>query len=207
MGRYNYEGEALVNRNGNHPQWLIAPNNLSQTGLGIKGKEELWNGWSAVFNASTGINPQSGQLASALATSALNAGLPRSSYSAVVDGARAGQFFNDEIYAGASSSFWGALTFGRQRALGTDAVLAYDPAGGAYAFSFIGYNGLTAGGGDTQDSRWDDAIKYRVTWGLGISARCINLPTVRVAASPAPPPGRPRPVRRNSRITTPMGLI
>jgi predicted porin len=83
-------------------------------GLGIKGKEELWNGWSAVFNASTGINPQSGQLSSALATSALNAGLPRSSYSAVVDGARAGQFFNDEIYAGASSSFWGALTFGRQ---------------------------------------------------------------------------------------------
>ena len=39
---YNYEGESLVNRNGNHPQWLIAPNNLSQTGLGIKGKEEIW---------------------------------------------------------------------------------------------------------------------------------------------------------------------
>jgi hypothetical protein len=25
---YNYEGEALVNRNGNHSQWLVAPNNL-----------------------------------------------------------------------------------------------------------------------------------------------------------------------------------
>src|SRR5580700_3053078 len=162
---YNYEGESLISRNGNHPQWLIAPNNLSQTGLGIKGKEELWDGWSAVFNASTGINPQSGQLANALATSAINAGLPRSSYSAVVDGARAGQTFNDEIYAGPSSSFWGTLTFGRQRSLGLDTVVAYDPAGGANSFSFIGYNGLTAGGGTTQDSRWDDAIKYRVTWG------------------------------------------
>ena len=42
---------------------LIAPNNLSQTGLGIRGKEEFVQGWSVVFNASTGINPQSGQLA------------------------------------------------------------------------------------------------------------------------------------------------
>src|SRR5271155_1761831 len=30
---YNYEGESLVNRNGNHPQFLVAPNNLQQTGL------------------------------------------------------------------------------------------------------------------------------------------------------------------------------
>ncbi len=60
---YNYEGESLVNRNGNHSQFLIAPNNLSQTGLGIRGKEELAPGWFGVFNASTGINPQSGQLA------------------------------------------------------------------------------------------------------------------------------------------------
>src|SRR5271170_7203978 len=159
---YNHEGESLVNRNGNHPEYLIAPNNLSQTGMGIKGTQEILYGLSAVFNASTGINPQSGQLANAAATNTINAGLPRGSYSATVDGARAGQFFNDEIYAGiGSSSYWGTLTFGRQRALGTDTVLAYDPAGGAYAYSFIGYNGLTAGGGDTQDSRWDNAIKYR----------------------------------------------
>jgi predicted porin len=59
----------------------------------------------------------------------------------------------------------GTLTFGRQRALGTDAMLAYDPAGGAYSFSFIGYNGLMAGGGDTQDTRWDEAVKYRLAYG------------------------------------------
>ena len=41
-------------------------------------------------------------------------------------------------------------------------MLAYDPAGGAYDFSFIGYNGLMAGGGDTEDTRWDNALKYRV---------------------------------------------
>jgi len=162
---YNYEGESLVNRNGNHAQFLIAPNNLSQTGLGVRVREEFMQGWAVVLNASTGINPQSGQLANLAATNTSNAGLPRGSYSFAGDGARAGQPFNDEFYGGISSTPLGTLTFGRQRALGTDAMLAYDPAGGAYSFSFIGYNGLMAGGGDTQDTRWDEAMKYRVSHG------------------------------------------
>src|SRR5208282_3187731 len=162
---YNYEGEALVNRNGYQHRFLIAPNNLSQTDLGIRGKEELLAGWSVVFNASTGINPQSGLLANASKTDIINNGLPRSSYSIAIDGARAGQPFNDEYYGGISSTHFGTLTFGRQRSLGTDAMLRYDPASGAYAFSYIGYNGTMAGGGDTEDSRWDDAVKYRLAYG------------------------------------------
>src|SRR5579863_5149089 len=162
---YNYEGESLVNRNGNHSQWLLAPNNLQQSGLGIKGKIEFMADWYAVFNASTGFNPQSGQLANMAATNTTNNGLPRGSYSETGDGARAGQPFNDELYGGTSSAQFGTLTFGRQRALGTDAMLAYDPAGGAYSFSYIGYNGTMAGGGDTENSRWDEAVKYRLTVG------------------------------------------
>lgn len=162
---YNYEGASLVNRNGYEHRFLIAPNNLQQTGLGIRGKEEFRPGWSVVFNASTGINPQSGLLANASATQTINNGLPRSSYSYAIDGARAGQPFNDEIYGGISSEHFGTLTFGRQRSLGTDAMLVYDPAGGSYDFSYIGYNGTMAGGGDTEDSRWDDALKYRLGYG------------------------------------------
>jgi predicted porin len=161
----NYEGESLVNRNGYQHRFLIAPNNLSQTGLGVRGKEEFAHGWSVVFNLSTGINPQSGQLANASATMFSNNGLPRSSYSEAIDGARAGQPFNDEYYLGISSAQFGTLTFGRQRALGTDTMLLYDPAGGSYAFSYIGYNGTMAGGGDTEDTRWDDALKYRIALG------------------------------------------
>jgi predicted porin len=162
---YNYEGESLVNRNGNQSRFIVAPNNLQQTGFGVRGKEEFAPGWSVVFNVSTGINPQSGLLANASLTDINNNGLPRASYSEAIDGARAGQPFNDEYYAGVSSKQFGTLTFGRQRALGTDAMLLYDPAGGAYAFSYIGYNGTMAGGGDTEDSRWDDALKYRLTYG------------------------------------------
>ena len=162
---YNYEGESLVNRNGFQHRFLLAPNNLSQTGLGIRGKEEFRPGWSVVFNATTGINPQSGLLANASKTDIINNGLPRSSYSIAIDGARAGQPFNDQYYGGISSTHFGELTFGRQRSLGTDAMLLYDPAGGSYAFSYIGYNGTMAGGGDTEDCRWDDAVKYRIAYG------------------------------------------
>ena len=162
---YNYEGESLINRNGYQHRFVVAPNNLSQTGLGIKGKEEFRPGWSVVFNLSTGINPQSGQLANMAATNTKNNGLPRASYSETGDGARAGQPFNDEFYAGVSSTQFGTLTFGRQRALGTDTMLNYDPAGGSYAFSYIGYNGTMAGGGDTEDTRWDDAVRYRLIIG------------------------------------------
>ncbi|MFZ0959196.1 MAG: carboxypeptidase regulatory-like domain-containing protein [Candidatus Sulfotelmatobacter sp.] len=162
---YNYEGESLVNRNGYQHRFLVAPNNLSQTGFGIRGKVQFLPGWSVVFNASTGINPQSGLLANASATDTINNGLPRSSYSIAIDGARAGQPFNDQYYGGISSTHFGELTFGRQRSLGTDAMLLYDPASGAYAFSYIGYNGTMAGGGDTENSRWDSALKYRLGYG------------------------------------------
>ncbi len=162
---YNYEGESLVNRNGYQNMFLLTPNNLQQTGLGVKAREEFAKGWAVVFNASTGINPQSGLLANAPATQIANNGLPRAAYTFAIDGARAGQPFNDEIYGGVSSKQFGTVTFGRQRSLGTDAMLVYDPAGGAYAFSYIGYNGTMAGGGDTDDSRWDNAIKYRLAYG------------------------------------------
>jgi predicted porin len=162
---YNYEGESLVNRNSNHARWLPAPNNLQQTGLGVRGKEGIGHGWSIVFNASTGINPNSGLLANASLTDINNNGLPRATYSEAIDGARAGQPFNDEFYGGVSSDEFGTVTFGRQRSLGTDEMLQYDPAGGGYAFSYIGYNGTMAGGGDTEDSRWNDALKYRLTYG------------------------------------------
>ena len=76
---YNYEGESLVNRNGYQHRFLFAPNNLQQTGLGVRGKFEFLHGWSAVFNASTGINPQSGLLANASETDIINNGLPRAS--------------------------------------------------------------------------------------------------------------------------------
>ncbi len=162
----NYEGESLINKFGNHPYFGVAQNNLSQTTVGVKGEEELLPGLSGVFLASTGINPQSGQLANMPGTMVSNQGLSRTAYSYVGDGGRGGQAFNDQLFAGLASKEFGQLTFGRHRSFTTDMVVAYDPAGGAYAFSPIGFNGqLLAGLGATEDARWDDSFKYRVNYG------------------------------------------
>lgn len=162
----NYEGESLVNKFTNHPYWGIAQNNLSQTTLGVKGEEELLPGLAGVFMASTGINPQSGQLANMPGTMVSNQGLPRSAYSFSGDGGRGGQPFNDQLYVGLASPEFGQLTVGRHRPFSTDLMVEYDPAAGAYAFSPIAYNGqLLQGLGATEDARWDDLLKYRVTYG------------------------------------------
>ena len=42
---------------------------------------------------------------------------------------------------------------------------AYDPMGGSYAFSVIGWQGTAVGGGDTEDARVSTAIKYRADIG------------------------------------------
>jgi len=162
---YNYGSSSLVNRNAAGSRFLVEPNNLSQTGVGVEGTEKFAPGWAVVFNASTGINPQSGQLANASASFIKDNGLPRADYSEALDGVRAGQPLNDEYFGGISSTMFGTLTFGRQRALGTDTMLLYDPVSGGYAFSYIGDSGTMAGGGDTEDTRWDDAMKYRLTYG------------------------------------------
>jgi len=95
---YNYGSSSLVNRNAAGSRFLVEPNNLSQTGVGVEGTEKFAPGWAVVFNASTGINPHSGQLANASASFIKDNGLPRADYSEALDGVRAGQPLNDEYF-------------------------------------------------------------------------------------------------------------
>src|SRR6202789_4413166 len=83
---YNYEGSSLVNRNANSSRFLVEPDNLSQTGVGIRGRVKFAEDWFVVFNASTAIDPQSGLLSNASATDIENNGLPRAGYSEAIDG-------------------------------------------------------------------------------------------------------------------------
>jgi predicted porin len=164
-GKY-YLGDNLINKNATHAYFGISPNGLSTTVLGLKGATEILPGISGIFYASTNINPQSGQLANAPGSLVDQQGLNRNSYSANGDGSRGGQAFNDQLYVGLASKTYGQMTFGRHKSLTNDLVGAYDPAGGASAFSVIGYSGTpVAGLGDTGNSRWDDSFKYRVEYG------------------------------------------
>ena len=66
---------------------------------------------------------------------------------------RAAQWDNSLGYLGLSSKTFGTLTFGREYSLTLDGVNAYDPMGGSYAFSPIGWSGKVPGAGSTEDTR------------------------------------------------------
>jgi hypothetical protein len=75
---YNYEGESLVNRNGNPALIRPCAEQPAADGSGHQRQgSSSCQDWYGVFNASTGINPQSGQLANMAATNTTNNGLPR----------------------------------------------------------------------------------------------------------------------------------
>ena len=158
--------EYLIQKNSNHALFSPAPNGLSQSFIGIKASEPLAAGWSFVFNWQLGFDPYSLQLANGPLSQAQNDGVPLTMQNTNGDSSRAGQWYNGALYAGLSSTTFGTVTVGRQNSLTLDGINAYDPMGGSYAFSVIGYSGATAGVGDTEDTRYSTAVKYRVDVGM-----------------------------------------
>jgi predicted porin len=151
----------LIQKYSNRPRWDLAPNGLSQSNIGIKGKEPLAPGWDFIFDLQAGFDPYSLHLANGPHSVAQNAGIPLTSQDSNADSSRAGQFYNSVGYLGVSSPY-GTLTVFRQNSLTLDAVFAYDPMGASYAFSPIGWQGITCGVGDTETCRFSTAVKYRV---------------------------------------------
>jgi hypothetical protein len=143
------------------PGWLASPNGLSQSSIGIKGVEPLASGWSFVFDLQAGFDPYSLEFANGPGAIFHNSGLPASLQSSLTDSNRNGTFYNGAGYFGVSSPTYGTLTFFRQTALTLDGVVAYDPMGGSYAFSPIGWQGVTCGVGDTEDCRVTRRFRVR----------------------------------------------
>jgi predicted porin len=154
----------LIQKYSRGQRWDPAPNGLSQSNIGIKGNEPFAAGWSFIFDLQAGFDPYSLQLANGPHSVAQNAGVPLTSQNSGADSSRAGQFYNSVGYLGVSTPF-GTLTVFRQNSLTLDAVLAYDPMGASYAFSPIGWQGITCGVGDTEDCRFSTSVKYHVDIG------------------------------------------
>jgi predicted porin len=155
----------LIQKYSNRPQWSLGPNGLSNSNIGIKGNEPLAPGWAFVFDLQAGFDPYSLQFSNGPHSVVQNAGVPLTSQNSGSDSSRAGQFYNSVGYLGVSSPSYGTLTVFRQNSLTLDAVFAYDPMGASYAFSPIGWQGITCGAGDTEDCRFSTSVKYRVNIG------------------------------------------
>ena len=165
-GAFPTGAQYLVSAGSNRSLWTAAPNGLSQSTIGLKGAVGILPDLDAIFKIETGFNPEAGQLANGEGSMVQNNGIPLNQRSANGDSSRNGQALNGQAYVGVQSPLWGTLTVGRNNGLPLDQILAYDPMGGSYAFSPIGFSGTWAGGGSTEDGRLDQSIKYNWNYGL-----------------------------------------
>jgi predicted porin len=149
------------------PMWGLAPNGLSQSSIGIRGVEPIAPGWSFIFDWNAGFDPYSLRFANSPGSEVANIGLPVAAQTTNGDSSRAGQWYNNVGYVGVASPTYGALAVFRQMNFSNEiGVLQYDPMGGSYAFSPIGFSGVVGGGGDTQNARYSTSVKYFVTAGM-----------------------------------------
>jgi predicted porin len=154
----------LIQKYSRGPRWDLGPNGLTNSNIGLKGTEPIAPGWNFIFDVQAGFDPYSLQFSNGPHSVLQNGGIPLTAQNSGADSSRAGQFYNSLGYAGISSPY-GTLTVFRQNSLTLDAVLAYDPMGGSYAFSPIGWQGITCGVGDTETCRFSTSVKYRINVG------------------------------------------
>ena len=164
---YEGAGYTIFGSPFNHRQVSTLNNNaLSVSNVGLKIEEQIGGGFLAIGKLQTDFNPISGELGDACASLARNSGKSLFSMENNGDGSRCGQAFNNVAYGGLSHPIYGTLTAGRQNSLVLDGQASYDPMGLSQAFSLIGYSGTAGGGvGNTEAARWDNSVKYILTYG------------------------------------------
>ena len=155
----------LIQKQNNFALFGPAPNALTNSFIGIKGTEPIGGNVSVVFALDAGFDPYSLRFSNGPGSIAANAGVPQNLATAYSDSSRAGQWFNGQGYVGLSSPTYGTLTVFRQNSLTLDAVFDYDPFGASYGFSPIGFQGITCGGGNTENCRNSTSLKYRINFG------------------------------------------
>lgn len=161
LDAYSSKGlQYLISKSSNNAVASFAGNGLSQSKLGLRGVEGIYDDWSLVFRLETGFQPTSGQIIDGPRSVAQTNGKALTAQSSSSDSSLAGQVFNRAAFAGLRNPVWGTLTYGRQNSVLADQVIAYDPQQGSYAFSVLGYSGAYAGGGSTEDRRLNNALKY-----------------------------------------------
>ena len=153
--------QSVINKQANGAKWLWSPNNLSQSNLGLKLKQKVFGDVNLIGDINFGFDPYSLQFANGPASLYDNNKVLPYYQTSNADSSRAGGIDNSRAYLGFASATYGTLTAGRQNTLSNSLASAYDPNGGAYAFSLIGYSSSVVNGtGDTETARYNTSIQY-----------------------------------------------
>jgi predicted porin len=166
FNRYYNNGVAeLIAKFSQGAKYQLVPNGLSQSNIGLRGKEEFTPGWSLIFDANASIDPYSLQISNGPRSLVENNNVPVQFQNTNADSSRAGQWDNTRGFVGLSNRAFGTLTIGRETTFSNDTVVAYDPMGGSYAFSLIGNSSTYVSGvGDSETSRYNTSVKYQVAY-------------------------------------------
>jgi predicted porin len=182
--RWNNGVDSFIQKQSYGAKWLWSPNNLSQSVAGLKMSQPLpflsgpfLSGWSLIGTWEWGFNPYYGFPAAAQQSQVNQNGKALLLQGAGADSSRTGQPDNSQAFLGISNKTLGTLTAGRVNTLSLDAINSYDPMGGSYAFSPLGFSGSFAGFGDTEAARANTAFKYR----LNLPLPALYLADFRVA--------------------------
>ncbi|MGP0090123.1 MAG: porin [Xanthobacteraceae bacterium] len=143
----------------------IAGNALDISNIGVNVEKSMGYGFTAIGRLQTFYNPWSGESISAPGSIVRTNSQTLGNAGGFGDGGFYGQLLNGDVFAGVSHPVFGTVTVGRLKTLEFDDFLVYDPQNQSPAFSMIGFYGSLAGGGDTENRRWDNAIKY--VWDSG----------------------------------------
>jgi predicted porin len=168
----------LVSKNGGQGSYFgVGANQMSNSFIGLRGKQEIADNLYAVFNLQTLFDVNNGLNSNGPGSIAQNNGLATQNQNSFGDSSKAGQMFNQAAYFGVSSPIYGTLTMGRQTSLSSDLIVNYDPLSGSNAWSVITFSGANGGGGSTEDRIYDNSYEYRVNVGpvrLAVEAQLGN---------------------------------
>jgi predicted porin len=169
-----YQGmEYQITKNSQGSQFAFTNNALQVSTIGLRGNESLsevtgyspLGGWSAIFDLQIGFNPAFAEIADDLKALRQNNGVAILEQTANQDSNRAGQIFNGDAYGGLKNDILGELRYGRNSTILWDAFSVYDPQKLSYSNSLLSSGTYGGGYGITEQSRWNNSLKYKNTIG------------------------------------------
>ncbi len=164
-GMYGSGVNYQISKNSRQSEWVLSPDALSQSFVGVQIKEPLGAGWSFIGQLETAFNPFSFDIPNVPETLVQNRGVPLANQQTAGDSSSTGQFYYQNGFFGVSNDTYGTLTVFRQRTLIGDGILNGDVMNASNGFSAIGFSGTAAGGGAGETSKFNSALKYRVSIG------------------------------------------